>query len=345
MKSKKIGGFTLIELLAVIVILAIIALIITPMITDLIKKVKASSDLRNAEAYAKAAENYYAETTLDINKASSLGTNIIDSLKVNNAKATGEVYVYSDGTVAMAIVLNNKCYKKTVSQYIDQIEVSDNLNACNTSGIDPTTIYGKVITKFPYLAIGTDGCKTNTSGTNYTYMGGCYLAGAHTDNYVWYSGFVWRIMGINSDKSVRMITEENETGIPYDNDSSLFNGSYAEDWLNNYFYSHLKNTSVITNGSFCERGTNYVTSYTSNSTTCVGTTINDKVGLVSLDEYNLASAESSYLVNSQSFRILTPYSSSIAWCVSYNGDANSYSVGITYGLRPVINVNSTSTIT
>ena len=171
MKSKKIGGFTLIELLAVIVILAIIALIITPMITDVIKQAREASDLRSAEAYVKAGDNFYAEATLDSNKASLLGTNVIDSLEVNNAKATGELYVYSDGTVAMAIVLNNKCYRKTTTQYVDQIEVSDNLTTCNTSGIDPTSIYGKVITKFPYLEVGTDGCNTNTSGTNYSYMG------------------------------------------------------------------------------------------------------------------------------------------------------------------------------
>src|SRR5574344_949216 len=202
-----------------------------------------------------------------------------------------------------------------------------------------------VLAKFPYLELGSNGCKTNTSGTNYTYMGGCYLAGKRTDNYVWYSGFVWRIMGINSDNSVRMITEENETTIPYDNDSSLFKGSHAEDWLNNYFYSHLKNTSIITNGNWCERGTNYVTSNTSNSTTCVGTTINDKVGFVSLDEYNLASGRSSYLVNSQYFWTLTPYDSSHVWYAYYNGDAGCTIVYSTNGLRPVINVNSTSSIT
>src|SRR5574344_2706545 len=201
-----------------------------------------------------------------------------------------------------------------------------------------------VLAKFPYLELGSNGCKTNTSGTNYTYMGGCYLAGKRTDNYVWYSGFVWRIMGINSDNSVRMITEENETAIPYDNDSSLFKGSNAEDWLNNYFYSHLKNTSIIINGNWCERGTNYITtSSTANSTTCVGTTINDKIGLISLDEYNLASAASSYLINFQYCRTLTPADSYNAWVVNHYG--NAYRSCYPYGLRPVINVNSASSIT
>src|SRR5574344_2938733 len=126
-------AFTLIELLAVIVILAIIALIITPVITDIIKSARESSDLRSAEAYVKAEDNFYAEATLDSNKASLLGTNVINSLEVNNAEATGTLIVNSDGTVAMAIVLNNKCYVKTSSQYVDQITVSDDTTNCTVS--------------------------------------------------------------------------------------------------------------------------------------------------------------------------------------------------------------------
>src|SRR5574344_574305 len=131
--TNKVKGFTLIELLAVIVILAIIALIITPVITDIIKGARESSDLRSAEAYVKAGDNFYAEATLDTNKASLLGTNVINSLEVNNAEATGTLIVNSDGTVAMAIVLNNKCYVKTSSQYVDQITVSDDTTNCTVS--------------------------------------------------------------------------------------------------------------------------------------------------------------------------------------------------------------------
>ena len=45
-------GFTLIELLAVIVILAIIALIATPIILNIIADTKTSSKERSAELYA-----------------------------------------------------------------------------------------------------------------------------------------------------------------------------------------------------------------------------------------------------------------------------------------------------
>ena len=58
-------GFTLIELLAVIVILAIIALIATPIILGIIKDTKKEADKRNVEMYYKALENALAQQQLD----------------------------------------------------------------------------------------------------------------------------------------------------------------------------------------------------------------------------------------------------------------------------------------
>ena len=54
MKSK--NGFTLIELLAVIVILAVIALIATPIILNLIEKARLGAAESSAYAYIEAAE-------------------------------------------------------------------------------------------------------------------------------------------------------------------------------------------------------------------------------------------------------------------------------------------------
>ena len=62
-KSKK--GFTLIELLAVIVILAIIALIATPIVLNIIDDTKKESELRSADFYLDALELSIAQATLD----------------------------------------------------------------------------------------------------------------------------------------------------------------------------------------------------------------------------------------------------------------------------------------
>ena len=61
MKNK---GFTLIELLAVIVILAIIALIATPIILGLINDSRKSANMRSAELVYSGVENAYASTLL-----------------------------------------------------------------------------------------------------------------------------------------------------------------------------------------------------------------------------------------------------------------------------------------
>ena len=50
-------GFTLIELLAVIVILAVIALIATPIVLSIINDTKESAIIRSAEMYVNAVEN------------------------------------------------------------------------------------------------------------------------------------------------------------------------------------------------------------------------------------------------------------------------------------------------
>lgn len=117
-------GFTLIELLAVIVILAIIALIITPIVTGIIKKTKESADLRSAEAYVKAGENYYAKASTS---GGTLDANVIDSLELSSTPAEdgSDFVVGSDGTTDMAIIINNKCYRKTYLDSIGDIKITD----------------------------------------------------------------------------------------------------------------------------------------------------------------------------------------------------------------------------
>ena len=58
-------GFTLIELLAVIVVLAIIALIATPIVLNVIKDAEESAVLRSAENYMNAVENAIASANMN----------------------------------------------------------------------------------------------------------------------------------------------------------------------------------------------------------------------------------------------------------------------------------------
>lgn len=80
MKMNK-SGFTLIELLAVIVILAVIALIASPIILGIIEDSRESSRVRSVEQYAKAIEKVVttymtlnpSKTTIDICTGATAG--------------------------------------------------------------------------------------------------------------------------------------------------------------------------------------------------------------------------------------------------------------------------------
>ena len=65
-KNKK--GFTLIELIAVLVIMAILALIVTPLVMTIIRKARISADKRSIDAYGRSIELAVASYLLDTGK-------------------------------------------------------------------------------------------------------------------------------------------------------------------------------------------------------------------------------------------------------------------------------------
>ena len=65
MKQRKRNAFTLIELVAVLVIMAIIALIVTPLVMSIIRKAKISADKRSIDAYGRSIELAIAGYLMD----------------------------------------------------------------------------------------------------------------------------------------------------------------------------------------------------------------------------------------------------------------------------------------
>ena len=65
MVKKKKTAFTLIELIAVLVIMAILALIVTPLVMNIIRKAKIAADKRSIDAYGRSIELAIAGYLLD----------------------------------------------------------------------------------------------------------------------------------------------------------------------------------------------------------------------------------------------------------------------------------------
>ena len=90
MKLKNKYGFTLIELLAVIVVLAIIALIATPIVMNTIKNAKKGAAERTADNYIKQVETAVAESRIDGTKVANGTYNIQPDGNLCPASGCGE---------------------------------------------------------------------------------------------------------------------------------------------------------------------------------------------------------------------------------------------------------------
>ena len=170
------------------------------------------------------------------------------------------------------------------------------------------------------------------------------------NNYIWYSGKLWRAVSVNNEaKTVKLVTQWNISAITYDDDSSAFEGSYMEDWLNDTsvdgFLGNLRDYEnfIVTDAVW--DATLDATSLGNITRPNGTTTVTAPVGLLNMYEYQSSyhgtTYSNGYLNNGLQWWILTPYNSSHVRCVNSDGSANSYSrLSYSHGARPSINLKS-----
>ena len=170
-----------------------------------------------------------------------------------------------------------------------------------------------------------------------------FITGSNPNNYIWYSGKLWRAVSIDpSDNSVKLVTQWNISAIPYDDDSSAFEGSYMEEWLNDTtvdgFLGNLRNPEA-----FIKMNSKWNASMMSDtskppSESEGGTIVEDPVGLLNIYEYTMISAKSSYLLTHLVFWSLTPYDALTVSYVVTSGKSSTMNISNTSGIRPSVNL-------
>lgn len=183
---------------------------------------------------------------------------------------------------------------------------------------------------------------TNYGKENFVDIGGNYYFKNEVDNnYITYSNILWRIIRINADNSVVLISENPLTSLAYKEEVN-FKDSYLNEWLN--ITEGEENTGIL------EYNLNEPSKYLLKNETCLDTvdklsnqlcktTYTDKyIGLMSTSDYVNTGAETSFINNNTKFYLSNTTDTNKIWYIT---DTNkvSYSDGTDLiGLRPVITV-------
>ncbi len=176
-----------------------------------------------------------------------------------------------------------------------------------------------------------------------------FITGTDPNNYIWYSGKLWRAVSVNKEeKTTKLVTQWNISAITYSSGSTDFAGSYMEDWLNDTsvdgFLGNLRDyenfivTDAKWNATLDGTSLGSITRPRDD-----GTVVTDAVGLLNMYEYQSSytgtTYRNGYLNNGLYWWTLTPYGTSMVRGVSSDGSAIGDSSG-SNGARPSINLKS-----
>ena len=174
-----------------------------------------------------------------------------------------------------------------------------------------------------------------------------FITGTDPNNYIWYSGKLWRAVSIDpSDNSVKLVTQWNISTLPYNAEYKVtFKGGDMEQWLNDTsvdgFLGNLRDPD-----KFIKTDSVWNATMTTETTKPEKTTmVTDVVGLLNIYEYTMsyknATYSTGYLNNGLDWWMLTPCSASgVYGVVSNTGDTSRLSPLNLMGYRPSINLKS-----
>ena len=390
MKNKK-NGFTVIELLAVIIVLAIIALIATPIIFNVIENAKIKSLENSCYGVIDAVRTNYSENLLNSTREckdendKNCGGKIETSGNVKELTVAGEqpsggswVIVNDPKTENGRGIQITDVTFDSMKGYFCSNDLTTGKVKCEKGNKPQTelTFKEKVLGENNSNIVTTgDGLYSKTTNTGTTY----YFKGAVENNYVKFADTIWRIVRVNEDGTIRLITQDsvierqlfNSTYNPYD--KMYYTNSEIKTAVENWYKTNIIDKGfdgkVASGNYFCEQAkVVYNTDFTAGSATVVTednytpsfdcTTdgngkgvVSGKVGLITVDEVLfaggvMASSSNFYLKNGSIYWMMSPAgfrtSNDVAnaWYVDDDGYINGTSVDNILDVRPVLSLSA-----
>ena len=159
-----------------------------------------------------------------------------------------------------------------------------------------------------------------------------FYKGKNVDNYVYYSGRMFRIISIKDD--IKMIEDDIVTNLVYGLDK--YDKSVIHEWLGNYLDTYKDYDIYLKESNWCNSSVD-ISNYNCNEY------LNEYVGLISTKEYLDAGGQDSYLNNNSYFWTIN-YHDDTPYFINNAGSINNYVKDninnyFSYGIRPVITIS------
>ena len=183
----------------------------------------------------------------------------------------------------------------------------------------------------------------NTDNENFKSINGInYFTGKEENNYLTYSNIVWRIIKLNSDNSLTVISDNALTSLAF-NTSKTIEESYIYEWLNtsNKEYSGILEKNLNEPNIYLQKTTSCLDQLDElTNTPCKKTNENNYISLLSVVDYLNIGSKDSYLNNNEYFYLNNTNSESKIWYINEEGKASLSTNNDIIGIRPVITIKS-----
>lgn len=204
----------------------------------------------------------------------------------------------------------------------------------------------EILTQPVNLVVDGDGLQVD--GKRYIYRGN------PVDNYVYYSGMLWRMMNIDEEGNIQMITEETVSVVPWGYETNDYETSMIRTYLNpqegnensGIFYNILEEpeTYLVPTKMCADK--------TKEPTEVLGckVEVEDYVGLMNVNQYFFANGVDSYLhIGTQQWTLTAKEDDNTIFYIHTLGGIGNNSESTTdkysYGVRPVVTIKANTQIT
>jgi len=239
---KKNRGFTLIEVLAVIVIIGLILIVVFPSMTKMMRNNDDDKYEQYYDLVYEAANVYSSKLTSSLGNSKNVGCATIeldDLIDEDYVKKFNDKNVTCE-TGANNIVVRNNMGKITVAFQLKCTKSGEDVFLKGNNDSSTCLAYEIKEDSNLMLVLEDKGYTTITEGNE------VFISGNNPENYIWYSGNLWRIVSYNRLTGiVKIVTDEPVVSLYFNNNEiSSYAGSDVETWLNNEFLTRLKDQQI-----------------------------------------------------------------------------------------------------